>query len=252
MMADMRPVVLFDWGETLVRIPGMVHSPEAHLACARLAFRAEVRPRLDAAGRAVDEARFMACYERAAREHIRRSGETLREHRFEERLHAALALAQAQGVIGPDEARAFAEHLGERVLEGLTLEHPDVPDVLRALGARYRLGIVSNYPFGPVVSGSLERIGVAGMFEAVIVSGEVGWSKPHPEIFRRALAALDADPARTVFVGDNPVADMRGAKGAGMSTAWYAPGRVGARPAEADVHVEHLGELLPWCEARLK
>lgn len=251
-MAGTRPVVLFDWGETLVRIPGMVHTPDAHLACARSAFHAEVRPRLDAAGRAVDEARFMRCYEQAAREHIRRSGETLREHRFEERLHAALVLAEAEGVIGSDEARAFAAHLGERVLEGLTLEHPDVPDVLRALGARYRLGIVSNYPFGPVVSGSLERIGVAEVFEAVIVSGEVGWSKPHPEIFRQALAAMDAEPARTVFVGDNPVADMQGAKRAGMATAWYAPGHAGARPPEADAHVEHLGELLPWCAARLQ
>ena len=250
-MERSRPVILFDWGETLVRIPGMVHTPDAHLACARSAFHAEIRPRFDAAGRVIDEARFMTCYESAAREHIRRSGETLREHRFEERLNAALAMAEAHGVIESAHALAFATHLGERVLEGLTLEHPDVPGVLRALGARYRLGIVSNYPFGPVVSGSLERIGVADVFETVIVSGEIGWSKPHPEIFRHALAAMDADPARTLFVGDNPIADMQGAKRAGLATAWYAPGRAQAKPAEADVHVEHLGELLPWCEARL-
>lgn len=246
-----RPVILFDWGETLVRIPGMVHTPEAHLACALSAFHAEIRPRFDAAGCVIDEAHFMRCYETSAREHIRRSGETLREHRFEERLLAALVQAEAHGVIEADHAAAFAAHLGERVLEGLTLEDPDVPAVLRALGARYRLGIVSNYPFGPVVSGSLERIGVADVIETVVVSGEIGWAKPHPEIFRHALAAMDADPARTLFVGDNPIADMQGAKRAGMTTAWYAPGRAGAKPQEADVHIEHLGELLPWCEARL-
>jgi putative hydrolase of the HAD superfamily len=166
-------------------------------------------------------------------------------------LHTALAQAEAQGVIEAEHALAFATHLGERVLDGLTLEHPDVPAVLRELGARYRLGIVSNYPFGPVVSGSLERMGVADVFEAVIVSGEIGWSKPHPEIFRQALAAMDADPARTLFVGDNPIADMQGAKRAGLATAWYAPGRAAAVPDDADVHIEQLGDLLPWCEARL-
>jgi putative hydrolase of the HAD superfamily len=250
-MADPRPVILFDWGETLVRIPGMVHTPDAHLACARSAFHAEIRPRFEARGRALDEARFMACYEAAARDHIRRSGETLREHRFEERLLAALALAEAPDVIGADHALAFATHLGDRVLEGFTLEHPDVPAVLRTLAERHRLGIVSNYPFGPVVSGSLERMGVADLFGAVVVSGEIGWSKPHPEIFRHALAAMDADPARTLFVGDNPVADMQGAKRAGMATAWYAPARAAVKPVEADIHVEHLGELVPWCAARL-
>lgn len=250
-MSDARPVVLFDWGETLVRIPGMVHTPEAHLACARSAFRAEVRPHLAAAGRDVDEARFMACYETAARAHMQRSHETLREHRFEERLQAALALAEAHGVIGAAQAFAFATHLGERVLDGLALEHPDVPALVRALAGRYRLGIVSNYPFGPVVTESLERIGVADAFDAVVVSGEVGWAKPHPEIFRLAMGALEADPARTVFVGDNPVADMQGAKRQGLATAWYAPGRAGERPAEADVHLEQLSALLPWYEARL-
>src|SRR6516164_4641638 len=30
--------VLFDWGETLVRIPGMIHSPERHLGCLERLF----------------------------------------------------------------------------------------------------------------------------------------------------------------------------------------------------------------------
>jgi len=30
--------VLFDWGETLVRIPGMIHSPERHLDCLKRLF----------------------------------------------------------------------------------------------------------------------------------------------------------------------------------------------------------------------
>ena len=244
-------MVLFDWGETLVRIPGMVHDPAAHLACARSAFHAAIRPRFGAAGREIDESAFMTTYERIAREQIRRSAETLREHRFEDRLRITLETLAHHGVVGDDHAFAFATHLGERVLDGMTVEHEDVPRVVRDLHRRFRLGIVSNYPFGPVVTGSLARLGIADCFETVIVSGEVGWSKPHPEIFTMALKAMDADPARTVFVGDNPVADMQGAKAAGMSTAWYSVGRPGPAPAEADFSFDRHESLVPWCEARL-
>lgn len=250
-MAGARPVVLFDWGETLVRIPGMIHDPAAHLACARSAFHAAIRPRLAAAGRDIAEGAFMAHYEATARDQIRRSAETLREHRFEDRLRITLSLLEADGLVDDAHALEFATHLGMRVLEGMTLEHPDVPRVVRELSRRFRLGIVSNYPFGPVVTGSLERLGIADAFDAVVVSGEVGWSKPHPEIFALALAALDADPGRTVFVGDNPVADMEGAKVAGMWTAWYSVGRSPRPPAAADFAFDRHAALVPWCEERL-
>jgi len=251
-MAASRPVVLFDWGETLVRIPGMVHDPAAHLACARSAFHAAIRPCFAGVGREIEEAAFMTTYERIAREQIRRSAETLREHRFEDRLRITLETLAHAGVIADDDAFAFASHLGERVLDGLTLEHDDVPRIVRALHRSFRLGIVSNYPFGPVVTGSLARLGIADCFEQVIVSGEVGWSKPHPEIFSIALGAMDADPARTIFVGDNPVADMKGAKAVGMTTAWYSVGRPGPAPAEADFSFDRHEALVPWCEARLQ
>jgi HAD superfamily hydrolase (TIGR01549 family) len=251
-MAASRPVVLFDWGETLVRIPGMVHDPAAHLACARSAFHAAIRPRFGAAGREIDEAAFMTAYERIAREQIRKSAETLREHRFEDRLRITLETLAHAGVIADQHAFEFATHLGERVLDGMTLEHADVPRMVRALHRNFRLGIVSNYPFGPVVTGSLARLGIADCFEQVIVSGEVGWSKPHPQIFSIALNAMDADPARTIFVGDNPVADMRGAKAAGMATAWYSVGRPGPAPADADFSFDRHEALVPWCEARLQ
>lgn len=247
-MSDRRAVVLFDWGETLVRIPGMVHDPAAHLACARAAFRATVAPRFAAACRELDEDRFMTSYERAAYEQIRRSRDTLREHRFEDRLHLALGFEGAAGVLGAAEAAAFASHLGEHVLKGLSLVQPDVPHVVRRLHKRYRLGIVSNYPYGPVVTGSLALLGLADAFDAVVVSGEVGWNKPHREIFRVALDAMSADPVTTVFVGDNAEADMQGAKAAGMRTAWYAPGRAHEKPAEADMHLETLADLERWCE----
>lgn len=71
----------------------------------------------------------------------------------------------------------------------------------------------------------LRNTGIDDLVDAIVVSEEVGVAKPEPEIFRHALAALDADPATTLFVGDNPAADIGGAKALGMLAAWVHLGR---------------------------
>jgi putative hydrolase of the HAD superfamily len=49
-----------------------------------------------------------------------------------------------------------------------------------------------------------------------ITAADVGYLKPHPEIFRRALDCLGAVPEQVVFVGDSVGADIVGAQGVGM------------------------------------
>ena len=71
----------------------------------------------------------------------------------------------------------------------------------------------------------LRNTGIDHLVDAIVVSEEVGVAKPEPEIFQHALAAIDADPATTLFVGDNPVADICGAKGLGLLAAWVHLGR---------------------------
>jgi FMN phosphatase YigB (HAD superfamily) len=49
-----------------------------------------------------------------------------------------------------------------------------------------------------------------------ISAADVGYLKPHPAIFDGALRCLGTSPSETVFVGDNPIADIAGAQGAGL------------------------------------
>ncbi len=49
-----------------------------------------------------------------------------------------------------------------------------------------------------------------------ISAADVGYLKPHPAIFEGALKCLGTNPPETVFVGDNPIADIAGAQGAGL------------------------------------
>ena len=79
----------------------------------------------------------------------------------------------------------------------------------------------------------------------VIVSEEQGYAKPDPRVYRDALTALGlASPEAVLFVGDNPVTDIAGARAFGMQTAWVSRGR--AFPTELvapDLVIERVTDL---------
>ena len=82
-------------------------------------------------------------------------------------------------------------------------------------------------PWGIVTNGSRSQHGKclqAGLDKLagfIIVSEEAGYRKPDPRIFRDALEATGlSTPEQVMFVGDNPLADMDGAKRFGMKAAW--------------------------------
>ena len=87
-------------------------------------------------------------------------------------------------------------------------------------------------PWGIVTNGSRNQrrmCRAAGLDELapfIIVSEEAGYAKPDPRIFRDALEATGLTrPEQVMFVGDNPVADIDGAKRFGMKAAWVRRGR---------------------------
>jgi HAD superfamily hydrolase (TIGR01509 family) len=92
--------------------------------------------------------------------------------------------------------------------------YPDTEPVLRALRQRgIPLGIVSD--FGWDLRIHLAHHGLADLFDAVVLSYEVGFEKPDPRIYLRACDELGVDPRATLMVGDSPVRDG-GANAVGM------------------------------------
>lgn len=92
-------------------------------------------------------------------------------------------------------------------------------EVLAALAGRgLRLGLICNTGRTPgrVLRPVLERLALAPHLRVLTFSDEVGLRKPHPEIFRRTLAALGVEPAEVVHIGDDVTTDIAGARGMGM------------------------------------
>jgi HAD superfamily hydrolase (TIGR01509 family) len=117
--------------------------------------------------------------------------------------------------------------------------------LLRALKQRHRLAVVSNFDYTPTARHVLEREGVADLFETIVVSDEVGWRKPKPVIFERALEHLAIRPGEALFVGDRADIDVVGAQAVGMASAWINREASalpdGMKPPEYEIR--DLGEL---------
>ena len=86
-----------------------------------------------------------------------------------------------------------------------------------------RLGIITN---GSATQFENARLmGLATGAKCVLVSDVFGAAKPDPSIFLEALRELGGPVSGEVlFVGDNPEADIGGAQGVGMATAWIRRG----------------------------
>jgi HAD superfamily hydrolase (TIGR01509 family) len=117
--------------------------------------------------------------------------------------------------------------------------------LLLDLGRRHRLAVVSNFDYSPTARLVLEREGVAGLFDAIVVSDEVGWRKPLPVIFETALDRLGVPAREALFIGDRLDIDVAGARAVGMTTVWInrEAAAVPAGEPPPDFEIRDLGEL---------
>jgi putative hydrolase of the HAD superfamily len=228
--AQQAPVqaVIFDWGGTLTPWHTVDHETLWRSVCT-LHFAAELAERNAALIRSAERELWLA----AEREH--RSA-TL-DHVFER-----------AGVVA---TQAFLASYFE-AWQPHTLTDPDAPGLLRRLrAAGVRIGVLSNTMWPRSVHEQVfARDGVLGLIDGAVYTSEIPWTKPHPEAFRAAMAAVGvADPGACVFVGDRPFDDVHGAKRAGMRAVLVPHSEVPAcAEAEPDAVITRLAELGPLIE----
>lgn len=97
--------------------------------------------------------------------------------------------------------------------EGVSL-YPETIDALEKLSQNYQLGIIAHQ--SATVRALLEEWGVESYFQLIILSEEVGLSKPDSTIFKLALQKANTTANRIVYVGDRYDNDIVPAKSLGM------------------------------------
>lgn len=116
----------------------------------------------------------------------------------------------AKRLRGPDGTGPAARGLLARMFAGY-VRTPGMTQVLVAAKRQgLRTALLSN-SWG----GDYDRSDWAGLFDAIVISGEVGMRKPEPEIFLLTAHKLGLPPSRCVFVDDLP-ANVRAAVAVGM------------------------------------
>lgn len=146
---------------------------------------------------------------------------------------------------GIDADPAATDRFYVRALAADTTWMPGAEEALPQLAQSHRLAVVTN-GFGDVAHPRLRGVGIDGLFEAVIVSDEIGVAKPQEGFFDAAFAAL-GEPARdrVAIVGDSLTSDMAGGRRYGITTVWVNPNGHGPGPHPTpDLVVTGLAELV--------
>lgn len=94
--------------------------------------------------------------------------------------------------------------------------------VIQTMKKHVQVGIITN--------GSTQRqkakithTGLASYFDVVLISEEVGFTKPDKRIFELALNQLHVQPEEALFVGDDLEKDIAGCQQAKMKGIWFNP-----------------------------
>jgi putative hydrolase of the HAD superfamily len=151
-------------------------------------------------------------------------------------------IIELMGGEGPDVERIAREIYEDWAQHGYFSLYDDVSETLETLHEQgFRLGLISNTHRCLVSFQS--HFALDGLISVALSSSEHGFMKPHPSIFRAALARIRVRADEAVMVGDSLAHDVIGARRAGMHAILLTRG--GSAVADADVPVIRSLRELP-------
>jgi len=122
--------------------------------------------------------------------------------------------------------------------------YPGVKEVLEEIRHRYILGIVTDAQSAYAIP-ELQAVGIVEYFDTIVVSGDFGYRKPDPRLYRTALENLNLEPEHAVFVGNDIYHDIYGAQQVGMKAILFMTeyGDKKKEGVDADYVISHFSEL---------
>lgn len=175
-------------------------------------------------------------------------------------INTALWLDVERGALSPDEVNPLRFQklidqtridadplvLADDYIIGLGAEgdlFPDAREVLTDLAEGSTLALVSN-GIAQVQRDKIARLGLDAYFRSIVISGEVGASKPGTGIFDIVFDRLEHPDKQTVLmIGDSLTSDIQGGINYGIDTMWYAPDVPLGIQSDATYRISHLAEI---------
>lgn len=126
---------------------------------------------------------------------------------------------------------------------------PHAVEVMKELHRNYPVVIVSN-GFIEVQHNKLAKAGLTPYVDHVVLSEDVGVSKPFKQIFAKALSLVGCKPDEVVMIGDAWETDIEGALRIGIHPIWLRHDYTPSSTKEKDVtEITSLQEALPAIKA---
>jgi putative hydrolase of the HAD superfamily len=121
----------------------------------------------------------------------------------------------------------------------------DVKEILSELADEgLKLGLITNNYSTDFHLRLLEKFQLERFFDAIVVSSKLGVRKPHERIFLHCLKELGVRSINSIFVGNDPLRDIQGAKNAGIRCVWVRRKEYGDIPTKPDWIVESIGQAV--------
>lgn len=135
-------------------------------------------------------------------------------------------------------------YLGRMPLQNQLL--PETIETLDYLQHKYSMSLITN-GFAEVQRRKTHLSGIGKYFKEIFISEEIGFQKPHPDIFIHALQEMGVAANASVMVGDNFITDVKGGADAGLHAVWFNPAQLAVPdPETLHVEIQTLSELKQW------
>ena len=116
--------------------------------------------------------------------------------------------------------------------------YPGVESTLADLSTKFLLGTLTNG------NANVKKMKISKYFDFSFSAEDVGAPKPEPEMFLRALQHTGLAGREVVYVGDDPINDVDGAKNAGLLTIWKKKGETtSGGVTNPDATISQINEL---------
>jgi putative hydrolase of the HAD superfamily len=167
----------------------------------------------------LQEDAFKRAHRQSAMDHLAECQKNGRE--THNRFWISAALADQGFQVSPEDWRiaAAVDRYFSAFLEYCHLI-PGTESMLRTLKNKYRLGLLTNFTHGPAARKIIDYLGITPFFATILISGELGYRKPHPSVFLKLVEELGLAPGRILYVGDDPEPDIKGARAVGLQPVW--------------------------------